>query len=67
MLPMHPALAEEHIRDLHNAADRSRLVALARCCQPAAWASAVKRATNAVRSWLHAGQLGPQPNHCACP
>jgi hypothetical protein len=66
MLPMHPALAEEYIRDLHAAADRSRLLAIARCCHPATWRLAARRARSAIGTWLRAGRLGPQPNYCAC-
>lgn len=42
------ALADEHIRDLHEAAARRRLVALVRCCRPATWRRAATRARAAA-------------------
>lgn len=67
MLPMHPALADERIRDLHATADRYRLSALARGNQPTAWQRATTRAHTArirLATWIRRGQLGPAPNYC---
>jgi hypothetical protein len=47
------ALAAEHDRDLLRTADRNRLVALARCCRPAALAAAWRR----LQAWIDHGQL----------
>ena len=68
MLLMHPVLADEHIRDLHDAAARYRLNALARADKPTLWRRAATRA-QAVRTllatWVRRSQLGPTPNYCA--
>jgi hypothetical protein len=67
MLPMHPALAEEHLRDLRAAADRSRLVAFARSTSPTPRHRAVPGAAAALTrlsDWIRRGQLGPAPNYC---
>lgn len=64
------ALADERIRDMHASAAHSRLIALARCCQPSAWAHATTRAhaaLTATAEWVRRGQLGPSGNYCACP
>ena len=47
------ALAVEHARDLRRTADRNRLVALARCCRPAAIAAGWRR----IHAWVDRGQL----------
>ena len=63
------ALAEEHIRDLHAAATRDRLLALARCCRPATWRRETARAASLVRrarASLRRGQLGPMDGYCGC-
>lgn len=49
------ALAVEHDRDLLRTADRNRLVALARCCRPAAVLAGWRR----LRAWIERGQLAP--------
>ena len=38
------AVAAEHTRDLHGAATRSRLAALAQCCKPSYWRAALRNA-----------------------
>ena len=62
-------LAAEHARDLRAAAARRRLVALARCCQPASWRRAVTHTRNAVaatRDWIGRGQLRAAPACVDC-
>ena len=66
-LTLEAALAEEHIRDLRSAAARYRLIALARCCRPAAWQRAATRARAALTrlaDWVSRGQVSP-PSICA--
>ena len=64
------AFADERIREMHATAARSRLIALARCCQPTTWVRAATRARAtlaAATNWIRRGQLGPAANYCTCP
>ncbi len=63
------ALADERIRDMHRTAARRRLVALVRCCRPAAWRRTATRARVAAAATierLRGRSLGPAENYCAC-
>jgi hypothetical protein len=63
------AHAQEHIRDLHAAAERNRLVAIATRCRAGAGkrlAHHLARAREGVADWRRSGQLGPVDNYCAC-
>ena len=44
------AMAAEQARDHIRVADRSRLIALARCCRPAAWRRAGRSIATAIAS-----------------
>ncbi len=48
MLTLEAGLAAEHVRDLRTAATRYRMIALARCCRPAARQLAAIRARAAM-------------------
>jgi hypothetical protein len=65
MLPLSQALADEHIRDLHAQAARSRLMALATCCSPRTWRRTATRVAAAARDWVRRGQLGPLTTCCS--
>lgn len=57
-----PAVAAEHERAIHRAAQRRRLAALAAGCRACAGVATV--AWRAFRAWARRGQLGPVAGQC---
>jgi hypothetical protein len=57
------AMAAEQARDHLRVADRSRLIAMARCCRPAAW----KRAIRSIATAIASGPVGRHGRRAIAP
>ena len=65
MIDLSTEIVREHESTLRRQADSTHLAAEVRCCHPAVWRSAARRAAsrfaagrNAFRAWLAHGEVG---------